>query len=203
MENAVVDVRENLQSMLQQINEQKKIVIAQKKKCKAQRKNAKVKKSAIDKKTKEVILKGKERTALINNIEELMQTRINQDIVLVRTEGDSSRYVKCIYKENAITLDEYITNLVKAHASFFESENEEDNKQWVLNKLHESKILKQNHFPYSSSITKGYFEEKPCRIFLDDKRSVSRVENEAYLTTEGINRLRFKELKDVYRRQHV
>lgn len=199
MENTVVvDVKQNLQAMLEQINEQKKIVVKQKKLFNTQRKNAKVKQKAILKKAKEVELKGDERDALISSIEKLMQTRINRDIILVQAEGDSSRYVKCIYKENGVTLDEYLTNLVTTYASNFDSENTEEMKQFVLNKLQEAKVLKKNYFPYSSSITKGYFEEKPCRIFLDDKRNVSRVENEVYLTAEGMNRFRFKELKAIY-----
>lgn len=200
MENTVVvDVKQNLESMLGQINEQKKILVKQKKLFKAHCKNAKTKKKAIASKAKEVELKGNERNTLIDTIENLIQARIDKNIVLLRTEGDSSRYVKCIYKENGVTLDEYITNLVTVYASYFDSENIEENKQIVLNKLRDAKVLKQNYLPYLTSIMKGYFEEKPCCIFLDDKRNVSRVENEVYLTTEGINRLRFKELKDIYR----
>lgn len=200
MENTVVvDVKQNLQFMLQQINEQKKIVVDQKKLFNAQRKKANTKKKAILKKAKEIEIKGDEKDSLIASIEELMQARIHQDIVLVKVEEDSSRYVKCIYKNNGITLDEYLTNLVTTYSSYFDSDNIEENKEFVMLLLHESKLLKKNYYPYTSSITKGYFEEKPCRIFLDDKLNISRVENEVYLTTEGINRLRFKELKHIYK----
>lgn len=199
MENSVVvNTKQNLKAMLKQIKEQKEIVIKQKKMFKAQRKNTKIKKKDILKKTKEIEIRGNVRDALISSIEELMQTRIDQNVMLVKTEGDSSRYAKCIYKENGITLDEYITNLVTEHSSYFDSGNIEENKQLVLTKLHDEKILKQNYYPYTSSLIKGYFEEKPCCVFLDDKLDVSRVENKIYLTTEGINRFQFKELKDIY-----
>jgi len=195
---AMVDVKSNLEVMLQMIDEQKAIVSEQSKRFKKNRKAATKKVRAIKKAGKEVEVKGKEREALIRSVEELLNTRLEKDVVLVRAEGDSSRFVRCIYKTGT-TLKDYLTTLARSHTAYFETDDVEENLETLYTRLHNKKVLKKNYYPYSSGIARGYFEEKPASIILDRELNASRVDNEVYITVEGMNRLRFKELSPVYK----
>lgn len=189
------DVRANILAATKFLNEQRLLLEKQGQDVERQRKEKEAKAKKIKHFNKEIELKGKEREKLVQEVEKLMKVRIDKDVKLVQTGQDSNRYVKCIYKQNRMTLQEHLDVFIMSHGDQLDDEMKANPMQSILELLHEKKILKKNFKPYQSAVTKGYFEEKPVRIYVDPKNGAVRVETEVYITVAGIERLRSKELK--------
>ena len=189
------DVRANILAATKFLNEQRLLLEQQGKDVERQRKEKEARAKKIKNFNKEIELKGKEREKLVQEVEKLMKIRIDKDVKLVETGQDSNRYVRCIYKQNRMTLKEYLENFITSHGSQLDEEMKENPMQSLMELLRDKKILKKNFKPYQSAVTKGYFEEKPVHIYVDSKNGAVRVETEVYITVTGIERLRSKELK--------
>ncbi|WP_368532154.1 hypothetical protein [Cytobacillus horneckiae] len=159
-------------------------------------KEAKLEKSKrLNKNNEEIELKGQERELLIKEVENLMKVRLEKDVVLIETGQESNRYIRCMYSHNRTTLHQFIEDFADVFADGLPEDMKENPIDSILQMLHDKKMLKKDLKPYISSVSKGFYEEKPSRIYLDGNKNAVRVETEAYITASGANRLRLKELK--------
>ena len=138
-----------------------------------------------------------ERELLIEEVETLLNTRLQKDIVLIETGHDSNRYIRCVYKNNRTTISEFLEGFVAVYGDGLSDEMKADPLRSLLNLLHEKKVLKKDFKPYLRSVSNGFYEEKPSRIYLDSDKNAVRVETDAYITAAGANRLRMNELKPI------
>lgn len=191
------DVKTNIQMAVEFLNEQRQLLKKQELDVQKQReeKNARAKK--LSKNTAEIELKGKERERLIEEVESLMKVKLDRDVKLIETGHESNRYVRCIYQSSRMTLEDYLKDFSNTYEKGLEEDMKENPVESLLQLLHEQKLLKKNFKPYSTAVAKGYFEEKPVRIYVCPKKRAMRVETDVFLTASGSYRLRDKELKRI------
>lgn len=191
------DVRTNILMAADFLKEQKRLLRKQSNNMQKYRTEKEVKTERLSKNSEEIELKGQERELLIKEVENLLKVRIEKDVVLLETGHDSNRYIRCIYKQNRTTLKGFLQDLVTVYGDGLDEEMKEQPVPSLLQMLHDKKVLKKNFKPYSTAFMKGYFEEKPSRIYVDSNKNAIRVETEVYITAAGANRLRLKELKPI------
>lgn len=191
------DVRANILMATDFLKEQKRLLRKQSNDMQKYKAEKDEKTERLAKNTQEIELKGQERELLITEVEKLLKVRLEKDVILVETGHDSKRYVRCIYKQNRITLNQFLQDFVDVYGDGLPEDMKESPVTSLLQLLHEKKVLKKDFKPYSTSVSKGYYEEKPARIYVDSNKNAIRVETEAYITAAGANRLRLKELKPI------
>jgi hypothetical protein len=194
---STTDVRANILMAADFLKEQKRLLKKQSNNMLKFKTEKEEKTERLAKNSEEIELKGQERELLIKEVEDLLKVRLERDVVLVETGHDSKRYIRCIYKQNRTTLKNFLQDLVTVYGDGLEEEMKEDPIQSLLQLLHEKKVLKKDFKPYSTAFSKGYYEEKPSRIYVDSNKNAIRVETEVYITAAGANRLRLKELKPI------
>ncbi|WP_232357421.1 phage antirepressor KilAC domain-containing protein [Bacillus tropicus] len=191
------DVRTNILMAADFLKEQKRLLKKQSNVMQKHKEEKEEKAERLTKNSEEIELKGQERELLIKKVENLLKVRLEKDVVLVEAGHDSNRYVRCIYRQNRTTLKGFLEDLVAVYGDGLAEEMRTNPVQSLLQLLHEKKVLKKDYKPYSTSFSKGYFEEKPVRIYVDSNKNAIRIETEVYITASGTNRLRLKELKPI------
>lgn len=191
------DVKTNIKMAVDFLNEQRQLLKKQELDVQKQREEKNLRAKKLSENSTEIELKGKEREKLIEEVESLMKVKLDRDVKLIETGHDSNRYVRCIYKSNRMTLEEYLTSFSETYAKGLEEDMKENPVPSLLQYLHERKLLKKNFKPYSTAVAKGYFEEKPVRIYVCPKKRAMRVETDVFLTASGSFRLHDKELKRI------
>lgn len=191
------DVRTNILMAADFLKEQKRLLKKQSNVMQKHKEEKEEKAERLTKNSEEIELKGQERELLIKKVENLLKVRLEKDVVLVEAGHDSKRYIRCIYRQNRTTLKGFLEDLVAVYGDGLEEEMRENPIPSLLQLLHEKKVLKKDYKPYSTAFSKGYFEEKPARIYVDSNKNAIRVETEVYITASGSNRLRLKELKPI------
>lgn len=191
------DIKTNVLMAADFLNEQKQLLKKQSEEMQRFKREKEQKTYRLKKTNDEIELKGKERELLIQEVEKLLFIRLEKDVVLVETGTDSNRFIRCIYKQNKVTLTQFLQDFVSVYGDGLGKEMKENPVHSLLQLLHEKKVLKKDFKPYQSSVSKGFYEEKPVRIYMDSNKNAVRVETEVYITAAGANRLKMKELKPV------
>ncbi|WP_257146730.1 hypothetical protein [Priestia megaterium] len=194
------NVKTNLLMAQDFLKEQRRLIAEQALEMETQRVQKEEKTKLLNIKNEEIELKGKERELLIEQVENLMKTKLEKDVVLLQTGQNSNRFIRCIYKNNRTTLRQFLHDFVHVYENGLEEYMKDNPVDSLLQMLHEKKVLKKDYKPYLTSVSKGFYEEKPARIYVDPIKGAIRVETEVYITAAGANRLRMKELKPILRR---